>query len=189
MATPLTDSQIDMSKFRIQFKFNLSDNITQVRVSKRKSIISTAAESMAFVAGLSFWAKLVKYLLTVNHIGKYYDRQYKIYMYEENPDLHHLKHRSSHKQFDEKNNLLRHDQLKGGVGGTSMRSMMTMDVADSNAIEFAMRSKNRNDMQSVGQGQAPSDFEFFNKNFGNPLSDQDSNRQGQPIIIAESTNS
>lgn len=39
---------------------------------------------MAYLAGLSFWAKLMKYILSVNHIGRYYDRRYKMYVYEDN---------------------------------------------------------------------------------------------------------
>jgi len=38
---------------------------------------------MAYLAGLSFWAKFVKYVLTVNHIGKFYDRRYKVYKHED----------------------------------------------------------------------------------------------------------
>lgn len=72
------------NSFQVQFRFNLSENITQVRVSQRKSWISTIAEIMAYLAGLSFWAKLMKYILSVNHIGRYYDRRYKMYVYEDN---------------------------------------------------------------------------------------------------------
>ena len=44
----------DLSKFEILFKLNLSENITQVRVTKRKSWISTVAEMLAYIGGLSF---------------------------------------------------------------------------------------------------------------------------------------
>ena len=71
------------SGFSIQFRFNLSENISQVRVSYRKSWVSTVAEFMAYLAGLSFWAKLFKYLMQINHVGKFYDRRYSIYVYEE----------------------------------------------------------------------------------------------------------
>ena len=64
-------------------KFNLSDNVTQVRVTYRKSWISTIAEFMAYIAGLSFWSKLLKYMLKVNHIGRFYDRKFKMYQFEE----------------------------------------------------------------------------------------------------------
>ncbi len=41
------------------------------------------AEILAFMAGLSFWAKMIKYIVTVNHIGRFYDRMHKIYSYED----------------------------------------------------------------------------------------------------------
>lgn len=63
--------------------FNLSENISQVRVSGRKSWLSMFAEILAFMAGLRFWATLLKYMMTVNNIGRYYDRMHKIYSYEE----------------------------------------------------------------------------------------------------------
>ena len=66
----------EQSQFSLLFKFNLSENITEVRVSKRKTWTSTLAEILAFIAGLSFQAKLVKYLMTLNRVGRYYDKAY-----------------------------------------------------------------------------------------------------------------
>jgi hypothetical protein len=42
---------------------------------------------MAFVAGFSFWSKLLKYFLAVNHVGRFYDRRYKIYLFEEDEKI------------------------------------------------------------------------------------------------------
>jgi hypothetical protein len=56
-------------------------------VTKRKSVVSAIAEGMAFFAGLSFWSKLFKYFITINHIGRYYDRRYKIFTIEEKKPL------------------------------------------------------------------------------------------------------
>ena len=42
---------------------------------------------MAYIAGLSFWSKLLKYLLKVNHIGRFYDRKFKIYQFEDEQQL------------------------------------------------------------------------------------------------------
>jgi hypothetical protein len=56
------------------------------------------AEFMAYLAGLSFWAKLFKYFVDVNHVGKYYDRRYKIYMFEEH---------------EQKKSILKNDSLRG----------------------------------------------------------------------------
>jgi len=56
-------------------------------VTTRKSVISAVAEAMAFFAGLSFWSKLFKYFITINHIGRYYDRRYKIFTIEEKKPL------------------------------------------------------------------------------------------------------
>lgn len=67
----------------IDVNFNLSENISQVRVSGRKSWLSMFAEILAFMAGLRFWATLLKYMMTINNIGRYYDRMHKIYTYEE----------------------------------------------------------------------------------------------------------
>lgn len=67
----------------IDVNFNLSENISQVRVSGRKSWLSMFAEILAFMAGLRFWATLLKYMMTVNNIGRYYDRMHKIYAYQE----------------------------------------------------------------------------------------------------------
>ena len=41
------------------------------------------AEILAFMAGLRFWATLIKYMMTINNIGRYYDRMHKIYSFEE----------------------------------------------------------------------------------------------------------
>lgn len=41
------------------------------------------AEILAFMAGLRFWATLLKYMMNINNIGRYYDRMHKIYTYEE----------------------------------------------------------------------------------------------------------
>lgn len=71
------------SSFVIDVNFNLSENISQVRVSGRKSWLSMFAEILAFMAGLRFWATLLKYMMTINNIGRYYDRMHKIYAYEE----------------------------------------------------------------------------------------------------------
>jgi len=71
------------SQFCILFRFSLSENITSVRVSKRKSWTSTLAEILAFIAGLSFQAKIVKYIGTINHIFRFYDRLYKQMLLEE----------------------------------------------------------------------------------------------------------
>lgn len=54
-----------------------------MRVSGRKSWLSMFAEILAFMAGLRFWATLIKYMMTVNNIGRYYDRMHKIYTFEE----------------------------------------------------------------------------------------------------------
>jgi len=54
-----------------------------VRVSGRKSWLSMFAEILAFMAGLRFWATLLKYLMTINNIGRYYDRMHKIFKFEE----------------------------------------------------------------------------------------------------------
>ena len=56
-------------------------------MTKRKSVVSAVAEAMAFFAGLSFWSKLFKYFITINHIGRYYDRRYKIFTIEEKKPL------------------------------------------------------------------------------------------------------
>ena len=56
-------------------------------MTTRKSAISAVAEAMAFFAGLSFWSKLFKYFITINHIGRYYDRRYKIFAIEEKKPL------------------------------------------------------------------------------------------------------
>ena len=56
-------------------------------MTTRKSAISAVAEAMAFFAGLSFWSKLFKYFITINHIGRYYDRRYKIFTIEEKKPL------------------------------------------------------------------------------------------------------
>ena len=71
------------SHFSISISFSLSETITQVRVSKRKSWTTTIAEILAFVAGLSFQAKLLKYFMTVNRIGRYYDHLFTLMKQEE----------------------------------------------------------------------------------------------------------
>ena len=63
------------------------------------------AEFMAYLAGLSFWAKLFKYFVQVNHVGKYYDRRYSIYMFEEQ---------------EQKKSIIKGDSLK--VVGVEMRN-------------------------------------------------------------------
>lgn len=52
------------SSFTINYRFTLSESITQVRVMKRKSWSSTLAEILAFIAGLAFNAKLMKYVFS-----------------------------------------------------------------------------------------------------------------------------
>jgi hypothetical protein len=52
---------------------------------------------MAYLAGLSFWAKLFKYFVNLNHMGRYYDRRYKIYIYEEQ---------------EQRRSILKHDSLQ-----------------------------------------------------------------------------
>lgn len=79
----LSTSKKQQSSFVIDINFNLSENISQVRVSGRKSWLSMFAEILAFMAGLRFWATLLKYMMTINNIGRYYDRMHKIYDYQE----------------------------------------------------------------------------------------------------------
>ena len=57
-----------------------------MRVTSRKSLISFFAEILAFVAGLSFQAKLIKYLTWLWGTGRYFDRQFKKYKLADDPN-------------------------------------------------------------------------------------------------------
>jgi len=59
--------------FSLLFRFTLSENISQVRVTKRKNWNSTMAEMIGFIGGLSFIARITKYLLGLYGVFSSFD--------------------------------------------------------------------------------------------------------------------
>ena len=82
-------------------------------MTKRKSWISTVAEGMAYFAGLSFWAKIFQYIITINHVGRYYDRRYMIFNMDERRNLRENDSLAVPDKFDKKEiKEIRRSQIK-----------------------------------------------------------------------------